>query len=50
MTVTWTDAARRTLEQALAKLEPTLRAGGGDAEEVVADLRRHVEEEALAGV
>ena len=48
MTVTWTDAARRELDAALGRLGRTLAGTEADAEEVVADLRRHVEEEAAA--
>lgn len=47
MTVTWTEAARRRLEEALQRARDAVAAAGeGDAEEVVSDLRRHVEEEA----
>ncbi len=42
----WTETARRALEQYCARAREALAGTGADANEVVEDLRRHVEEEA----
>jgi hypothetical protein len=44
----WTDAARAELENYFARVRPTLRASGADAEEVIEDLRRHLDAEVLS--
>jgi hypothetical protein len=44
---TWTDSARETLEDYLEGNRRHASAIGADADEVVGDLRRHVEEEAV---
>src|SRR5512133_3053553 len=44
----WTDAAKMRLEQYFTNLRGSLATAGVDAEEVVEDLRRHVEEEVAA--
>lgn len=44
----WTHPARAELERYLAQVRQSLGATGADADEVVEDLRRHVEEEAAA--
>jgi len=44
----WTDAARTELENYFARVRPTLRATGADADEVIDDLRRHFNAEVLA--
>jgi len=41
----WTDAARTELENYFARVRPTLGASGADAEEVIDDLRRHLDAE-----
>lgn len=46
---TWTESARELLNDHLEKLRPNLAGSGADADEVTADLRRHVEQE-LGGV
>ncbi|HOC57058.1 MAG TPA: VIT domain-containing protein [Verrucomicrobiota bacterium] len=44
----WTETAKAKLEQYLAQMGKSLAGSGADANEVVEDLRRHVEEEAAA--
>lgn len=44
----WTDSARARLEQYLAQSRQSLAGSGADENEVAEDLRRHVEEEAVA--
>ena len=46
--ITWTDAAKQALENYCSRTRATLRGSGADADEVVEDLRRHVEEEIRA--
>jgi hypothetical protein len=46
--ITWTDTARRSLEEYCQRTRKNLRGSGADIEEVVDDLRRHVEEEIRA--
>jgi hypothetical protein len=41
----WTDAARQTFERYCTRARQSLAGSGADAEEVVDDLRRHVDEE-----
>ncbi len=41
----WTDAARAELEKYFARVRPTLQATGADADEVIDDLRRHLDAE-----
>src|SRR5262245_42945718 len=41
----WSNPARSRLEDYLLKVRPALAASGADAEQVVEDLRRHLEEE-----
>ncbi|HEY5913884.1 MAG TPA: VIT domain-containing protein [Verrucomicrobiae bacterium] len=41
----WTDSARAKLEGYFAEMRRNLKASGADVEEVVDDLRRHVEQE-----
>jgi hypothetical protein len=48
MTTTWTSAAVATLEQHLKRSRTRIAASGADSDEVVSDLRRHVEEEIAA--
>jgi len=45
MTTPWTEAARAELEEYFSRLRPALRATGADVEEVIEDLRRHLEAE-----
>ena len=42
---TWTEAARTELERYFARIRPTLEASGADANEVIEDLRRHLDAE-----
>ena len=44
----WTDSAKARLEDYLARTRASFAASGADVDEVVEDLRRHVEEEAAA--
>ncbi|MBI2947660.1 MAG: hypothetical protein HYY23_08430, partial [Verrucomicrobia bacterium] len=44
----WTNTAHRTLEGYLERNRLRVSASGADADEVVADLRRHVEQEVAA--
>ena len=44
----WTDTARRTLDEYCDRARAALAGTGADADEVIDDLRRHVEEEARA--
>jgi hypothetical protein len=44
----WTDSAKARLDQYLAQMRQSLAGSGADANEVVEDLRRHVEEEAAS--
>lgn len=44
----WTEAARRELEEYFRRVRPTLKTGGADPEEVIEDLRRHLEAEVQA--
>jgi hypothetical protein len=44
----WTQSARAKLEEYFARMRQTLQASGADVNEVVEDLRRHVEEEVTA--
>ena len=44
----WTDSAKAKLEQYLAQMRRSLAGSGADVSEVAEDLRRHVEEEAVA--
>ncbi len=48
MTTTWTAAARQALERALERVASSLAGSDADPQEVVEDLRRHVEEEIAA--
>lgn len=48
MTTTWTEAARAELERYFARVRPTLEASGADANEVIEDLRRHLDAEVTA--
>lgn len=41
----WTEAARAELERYFAHIRPTLEASGADANEVIEDLRRHLDAE-----
>lgn len=41
----WTEAAKQELENYFRRIRPTLHIGGADAEEVIEDLRRHLESE-----
>ncbi len=41
----WTDAARAELERYFARVRPSLTASGADADEVIEDLRRHLDAE-----
>ena len=41
----WTDAARMELERYFARVRPSLAASGADADEVIEDLRRHLDAE-----
>jgi len=41
----WTEAARAELERYFARVRPTLEASGADANEVIEDLRRHLDAE-----
>jgi hypothetical protein len=45
---TWTAAAREELERYFGRVGPALVASGADANEVIDDLRRHLEQEAAA--
>ncbi len=45
---TWTAAARQELEQYFDRVRPALAASGADPNEVIDDLRRHLEQEAAA--
>lgn len=45
---TWTAAARQELEHYFGRVRPALAASGADANEVIDDLRRHLEQEAAA--
>lgn len=45
---TWTAAAKAELEQYFHRIRPGLRAGGADADEVIEDLRRHLDAEIAA--
>ncbi len=47
--VEWTTSARAELERYCALVRPQLETAGADAAEVEDDLRRHIDEEALAG-
>lgn len=44
----WTETARRTLDEYCQRTRAALAGTGADADEVIEDLRRHVEEEARA--
>ena len=44
----WTDTARKTLEEYCARSRSALEGTSADANEVIDDLRRHVEEEVRA--
>jgi len=44
----WTDSAKAKLEAYLAQMRQSLAGSGADANEVAEDLRRHVEEDAVA--
>lgn len=44
----WTDAAKTELENYFVRVRPTLQATGADAEEVIEDLRRHLDAEVEA--
>src|SRR5262245_13331226 len=44
----WTETARRTLDEYCARSRAVLAETGADAEEVIDDLRRHVDEEVSA--
>jgi hypothetical protein len=44
----WTDSAQARLEQFLAQMRQSLAASGADVNEVIEDLRRHVQQEAAA--
>lgn len=48
MNNTWTMAARRALEQELTRVKRAAQDSGADPDEVLEDLRRHVDEEARA--
>ena len=41
----WTNAARMELERYFARVRPSLAASGADADEVIEDLRRHLDAE-----
>ena len=45
---TWTETARQELESYFARIRPSLQATGADADEVIEDLRRHLEAEVVA--
>lgn len=45
---TWTDAARKELDTYIIKARAGLTAAGADPDEVLDDLRRHIDEEAAA--
>lgn len=45
---TWTAAARQELEHHFDRVRPALAASGADPNEVIDDLRRHIEQEAAA--
>lgn len=45
---TWTAAAKAELEQYFRQVRPALQAGGADPEEVIEDLRRHLDAEIAA--
>jgi len=45
---TWTAAAREELERYFGRVRPALAASGADANEVIEDLRRHIEQEAAS--
>ncbi len=44
----WTESARKTLDEYCARFRANLQGTGADANEVIDDLRRHVEEETRA--
>jgi hypothetical protein len=44
----WTDSAKAKVEQYFTGMRQSLTTSGADAEEVIEDLRRHIEEEAAA--
>jgi hypothetical protein len=44
----WTDAAKQELENYFTRVRPTLRASGADADEVIEDLRGHLDAELSA--
>ena len=44
----WTEAARRELDDYFRRVRPTLQTGGADPEEVIEDLRRHLDSEVQA--
>ena len=46
--IEWTESARRTLDEYCARSRAALAGTGADADEVIDDLRRHVEEEVRA--
>jgi hypothetical protein len=46
--ITWTDAAKEVLENYCRRTRENLRDSGADPDEVIDDLRRHVEEEIRA--
>ena len=46
--IEWTESARRTLEEYCARSKAALAGSGVDTDEVIDDLRRHVEEEVRA--
>ena len=46
--ITWTDAAKEVLENYCRRTRENLRDSGADPDEVIEDLRRHVDEEILA--
>jgi hypothetical protein len=41
----WTDAARMELERYFTRVRPSIVTGGADADEVIEDLRRHLDSE-----
>jgi hypothetical protein len=44
----WTDTARKEVENYFARIRPSLSATGADADEVIEDLRRHLEAEVVS--
>lgn len=46
--ITWTDAAKQTLEEYCRRTRENLNGSGADPDEVIDDLRRHVDEELRA--